>query len=524
MKRHILKEGQLLTNMNQDKKKQLSLGVIFSYFTIIAQCLSGIIYTPIILGSLGQSEYGVYSLCISFSGYLTIFNGGMNAAFVRFYVQTKTKDEKEIPALNGLFARIFMALSVLSLIVGFFISWKAEWLFGSKINASEYALLKELFVILAFTTSVTVINCIFGSLITANERFIFGKLVNLIQIIAAPVITIPMLLNGRGAATVFTIKLLLVVTVTVFNAVYCFAKLKTNFEFSTVDRVLLKTILVFAGAIVIQSIMDQLNWQVDKLVLAWTSGTTEISLYSIGSTLNTYYITIASAMSGVFIAEINRLVAMGKGNELSRLFVKTSRVFALLVFLIMSGFCLFGKAFIMRWAGTDYEISYYVGLLLMLPVTVSLTMGLGQDIMRAKNVHKMQIFINIAVSFCNFLVSIPLAIKFGSVGSALGTFLCEIVICIIVQSIYYSKVGKLDMKAYYKEMFRILPGLVLPVVYGVAVNKMNFVKICYPSIGLHVLIYVCIYVASMWFFAMNDYEKSLAKKAANRVFGKLKRA
>ena len=125
--------------MNQDKKKQLSLGVIFSYLTIIAQCLSGIIYTPIILGSLGQSEYGVYSLCISFSGYLTIFNGGMNAAFVRFYVQTKTKDEKEIPALNGLFARIFMALSVLSLIVGFFISWKAEWLFGSKRNASEYA-------------------------------------------------------------------------------------------------------------------------------------------------------------------------------------------------------------------------------------------------------------------------------------------------------------------------------------------------------------------------------------------------
>ena len=80
------------------------------------------------------------------------------------------------------------------------------------------------------------------------------------------------------------------------------------------------------------------------------------------------------------------------------------------------------------------------------------------------------------------------------------------------------------MKAYYKEMFRILPGLVLPVVYGVAVNKMNFVKICYPSIGLHVLIYVCIYVASMWFFAMNDYEKGLAKKAANRVLGKMKRA
>lgn len=507
--------------MNQEKKKQLSLGVVFSYLTIIAQCLSGILYTPIILSSLGQSGYGVYSLCNSFSGYLTIFNVGINAAFVRFYVQTKTKDEDKVPSLNGLFARIFMVLSVASLIIGLFISWKAELFLGSKISVDEYAQLKRLFLILAFNTSVTVINCIFSSIVIANEQFIFGKLVNLLEIVLAPVITIPLLLNGYGSEAIFTIKLLLAVFVTVFNAWFCFKKLNTRFEFNAIDRVLLKSILVFAGAIVIQSVMDQLNWQVDKLVLAWTNGTTEISLYSVGSTLNTYYITIACALSGVFIAEINRLVAMEKGKELSALFVKTSRVFALLVFLIMSGYCLFGKAFIMRWAGTDYETSYYVGLLLMLPVTASLTMGLGQDIMRAKNVHKMQIFINIAVTFCNFLVSIPLAMKFGAIGSALGTFLCEIVICIIVQSIYYSKVGGLDMKSYYKEMFRMLPGLMLPVAYGLAVDKLGFVKTTYPSIVLHIVIYVIIYATSMWLFAMNDYEKGLARKSIAKVTGRL---
>lgn len=510
--------------MNQSKKKQLSLGVVFSYITIIAQCLSGVIYTPIILSSLGQSEYGVYSLCISFSGYLTIFNGGMNAAFVRFYVQSKTKDEKKIPALNGLFARIFMALSVLSLIVGFFISWKAEWFFGSKISASEYALLKELFVILSFSTCVTVINCIFSSLIIANEQFIFGKLVNLLQIVLAPVITIPLLLNGHGAVAVFTIKLLLTIMATVFNAWYCFTKLKAKFEFTAIDKALLKSILVFAGAIVIQSVMDQLNWQVDKFVLAWTSGTTEISIYSIGSTLNNYYITLAMALADVFIAEINRLVALKEDKAISDLFIKTSRIFALLVFLIMSGYCIYGKVFIMRWAGTDYEMSYYVGLLLMLPVTASLTMGLGQDIVRAKNVHKTQIIINAAVAGCNFLVSIPLAMKFGAVGSAFGTFICDVIICIFIQSIYYQKVAKLDMKAYYREMFRMLPGLIVPVVYGTTIVKMHLVKVSYPSIGLHILIYVCIYAASMWFFAMNDYEKGLAKKSVNRVLGRLKMA
>ena len=503
--------------MESGKKKEISLGVIFSYIIIIAQCLSGILYTPIILHSLGQGEYGVYSLCNSFSGYLTIFNAGMNAAFVRFYVQTKTKDELKLPSLNGVFFKIFAAMAVLSLIFGLIISWKAELLFGSNITYHEYLILKQLFIILAFTTFVTVFNCIFSSFIIANERFIFAKTVNLVQIILAPVLTIPLLLKGYGAIAVFLIRLLLTIVIVLFNAYYSFFRLKIKIVLKKVDRTFLKSILIFAGAITIQSIMDQLNWQVDKLVLAWTNGTNEISVYSVGSTLNTYYIMFASAISNVFIAEINRLVARGKNKELSVLFDKTSRVFALLVFLIMSGYCIFGKTFILRWAGIEYGKSYYVGLLIMLPITVSLTIGLGQDIMRAKNIHKQQIFIHIAVTCCNFLISIPLAMKFGAVGSALGTFLCEIVICIIVQSIYYSKVGKLDMKAYYREMISIIPGLIFPVIYGLTVTRLGFVKYSYLSIGFYVFIYICIYSVCMWLITMNEYEKNLVKKAINRV-------
>lgn len=506
--------------MVYSKKKQLSLGIVFSYSAIIVQCLSGVIYTPIILQSLGQSEYGVYSLCMSFSGYLTIFDAGMNAAFVRFYVQTKTKDERKIPSLNGLFAKIFIILSLLSLTLGLLLSWKAEFVFGSKVSSAEYTLLKQLFAILAFSTSVTAFNCIFSSLIIANERFIFGKLINLSRTILAPVITIPFLLNGKGAETIFIVTLLLTIIVTIFNALYCFLVLKVQFDFGfrTSDKILIKAILVFAGAIGIQSIMDQLNWQIDKFVLARTSGTTEISIYSVGSTLNGYYITMSASMSNVFIVGINRLVALKKDNEISDLFVKTSRLFAYLVLLIMSGYCIFGKDFILKWAGAEHGTSYYIGLLLMLPITFSLTMGLGQDIARAKNVHKKQISINIAVSLCNFVVSIPLAIRFGAVGSALGTFICEVIICIIVQSIYYNNVVKLNMKEYYKEMLRMLRGLVIPVLYGVIILKFDLVKASFSSIAMYGLIYVLIYAVSMRAIVMNSYEKGLVFKAIRKVF------
>ena len=509
--------------MDKNKKKQISLGMIASYLTIITQCLTGILYTPIILSSLGQSQYGIYSLCLSFSGYLTIFNAGMNAAFVRFYVQTKTKDISRVPSLNGIFARVFLVLSALSLFVGLIISWKVRLFFGSKISGSEYELLRNLFIVLAFTTCITVINCIFSSLIIANEHFIFGKFVNLFQIILAPIITIPLLLNGFGAMSVFLIKLILLIGIVIVNAWFCFTNLKVKFEFASIDLHLLRSILIFAGAIAIQSISDQLNWQIDKFVLAWTNGTSEISIYSVGSTLNTYYLMISGAVSGVFIAEVNRLVALELDKKVSELFVKTSRIFALLILLIITGYIVLGKQFILKWAGVEYGNSYYIGLLIMLPVSPVLIMGLGQDITRAKNRHLMLIIINTTVSLLNLLISIPLAMRYGAIGSALGTFIAEIVITVVIISIYWRKVVKLDVAGVYLELLKMSRGLIIPLVFGYAIQKFKMIQISWKSIILWGVSYIVIYAFSMWLFAMNQYEKKLFRNAVEKVIEHLKK-
>ena len=98
--------------MENEVKRQMSLGVILSYAVIIAQFATGLLYTPIVLKTLGQSQYGVYSLCTSFIGYLTLMNSGANAAYIRFYVQTKVNEPKKISSLNGTFLKIFVVLEI----------------------------------------------------------------------------------------------------------------------------------------------------------------------------------------------------------------------------------------------------------------------------------------------------------------------------------------------------------------------------------------------------------------------------
>ena len=153
----------------------------------------------------------------------------------------------------------------------------------------------------------------------------------------------------------------------------------------------------------------------------------------------------------------------------------------------------------------------------MLPVTVSLCQGLGQDIARAKNLHKIQILINASVAFLNFIVSIPLAQRFGAIGSALGTFGCEVVICIFVQTLYFQKIVKINMKEHYIEMLKLIPGWLIPFAAGTVLMIFNLVHSIYGSIFLYAVLYTVIYAASVWCISLSDSEKGYVKSAIAKL-------
>ena len=502
--------------MSIDRKKQMTLGVVLSYITIAAELLTGLLYTPLVLRLLGQSQYGIYSLVTSFIGYLTIFNGGANAAYIRFYVQTKETDKEKVDGLNGLFLVIFSALAVIGVSAGLLISRFSPKLFGDKILPQEYELVQKSFVLLAALIGVTVFNSCFNSIVIAIERFIFGKAINAISVVAAPVITAPLLYMGYDCTAIISVKLAVTGVMLIANIFFCFKNIHIKFKLEHYSKTLLRTIFVFTWFIFLQSVTDQLNWQIDKLILARTHGTAQISIYSVGATFNNIFAQLSSAVQGIFIAQVNILVSKNAKKELDDLYVRTSRFSMYVTCLVMLGFTFFGKQFILRWAGPQYISSFYVGWMLMLPLTVALTLGQQQEIGRAKNLHHIQIKINIVLCILNFLVSIPLAMKWGALGSALGTFITEVLICFIVQPIFIWKVLKMDMRRLFFELLKILPAMIIPIIVGIILNVFDFIKPDYKSIGLLAVGYTVIYAASVWFIAMNADEKAMIKKLVFR--------
>ena len=90
------------------KVNQLKAGVILSYLSEGIMVLSGLIYTPIMLRLLGQSQYGLYQLSSSVIAYLSLLSLGFGSSYVRYYSRYKVNNDKEgIAKLNGMFMTVF---------------------------------------------------------------------------------------------------------------------------------------------------------------------------------------------------------------------------------------------------------------------------------------------------------------------------------------------------------------------------------------------------------------------------------
>lgn len=492
-------------NINQRKA-----GVILSYMSEAVKIIVSVLYTPIMLRLLGQSEYGLYQLVYSVVSYLSLLSLGFGSSYLRFYSRYKTQnDEEGIARLNGMFMLIFSSLSVICIICGIVMIKNINVIFDSGLTPKEYHTAKILMSLMVVNLAVTFPNSVFNCVITANEKFLFQKLLVLLQNVFNPFLTLPLLIMGYGSVGKVAVTSFLTIGVFVANIIFCVKKLKIKFSFSGLKFKLLKEMWIFTFFIFLNQIIDQMNWNVDNYLLGRLSGTTAVAIYGVGSQINTLYMHFSVSISNVFAPQVNRIVAEGNENEkLTRLFSKVGRIQFLVLGLILSGFIFFGVPFMGIWAGKGYEEAYGVVILLILPVTIPLIQNIGVEIQRAKNMHKTRSVVYFFVAILNVFISIPLIRKFGVTGAALGTALSLFIGNGLFMNWYYQKYIKIDVLYFWKEIVKFVPALIIPAITGIVFMKWIEVSTIIELI-VAIVIYSTVYCMSMFFVGMNEEEKKL---------------
>ena len=179
------------------KVNQLRAGIVLSYATQAVQILSGLLYTPIMLRLLGQSEYGLYQLVQSVVSYLGLLNFGFSGAYIRYYARYRAcDDQKGIARLNGMFMTIFLVITAVCLVCGGVMLCNVQGIFGDGLTAAEIDKARVLMALMIFNLALSFPGSVYGCYISAHEQFFFQRIINLLQVLFNPFLTLPLLLMG----------------------------------------------------------------------------------------------------------------------------------------------------------------------------------------------------------------------------------------------------------------------------------------------------------------------------------------
>ena len=500
-------------------KDQLKAGVVLSYISTAITIVIQLAYMPVMIRLLGKSEYGLYSLVSVVVSYLSLFSLGFSGAYVRFFAKAQG-DRKKTASLNGMFLTLFSVLSALALICGIVLSFFPKQIFGDKLTAAELSKAKILMLILVVNIAISLINGMFGAIISAHEQFVFQRIIGLLSTVINPFVTLPLLLIGYRSIMIVTVTTVITFAQLLSNICFCIYKIKIPVSFKGFEWGLLKEIAVFSSFLFVNMIIDQINWNVDKLILGHTSGTEEIAVYGVASQINGLFITFSTTISSVFVPRVN-LIAAQKGksasSEFTTIMAKIGRIQWMVLGLPTLGFIVFGKYFIVNiYAGKGYENAYAAALLLTLPALIQLIQNIGIEMQRALNKHQFRTIIYLIMTIYNVVITIPLASRFGAVGAAMGTALSLIICNGLVMNIFYHKALKIDMKYFWREIFKTLKGLIIPIAIAIFIIQfINFKNMVVFFISI--FIFIVIYCVSVVTLSCNKEEKKLLLDIIRKV-------
>ena len=212
---------------------QLKTGAVLNYTTIILTNIVGLLLTPFIIGKLGDSEFGLYTLIGALVGYISLLDFGLSNTVIRFVAKYRAEknrvEEENFLATTML---IYLTISVIILIVGSIFYFNLDNVFKDSLTFDQIGRAEIMFVILIFNLAICLPCGIFNGICIGYEQFVFPKSVNIVRYIVRSITIVTVLMFGGQAISMVIVDTIMNLLIIIVNAVFVFKKLKLNLNYT----------------------------------------------------------------------------------------------------------------------------------------------------------------------------------------------------------------------------------------------------------------------------------------------------
>lgn len=453
-----------------NSSKQIKLGAIISYFAIAFNIIAGLIYTPWMIGQIGKSDYGLYTLANSL---ITLFlvDFGLGQAVSRYVSKYRAEgDEEKVNNFLGLVYKLYLIIDAVIFAILLVIFFFIDSIYV-KLTPDE---LEKFKIVYVMSASYAVFNFPFVTLngiLTSYEKFVPLKLADLLCKVITIALTVAALLAGLGLYALVAVHAIAGI-LTVFFKFICIKKstpVKVNFTYA--DKALFKDIFGFSIWVTVSLLAQRLIFNITPSILGVTASTAAIAVFGVITTLEGYTYTITSAINGMFLPRISRIYASDDSEKnLTPLLLSVGKFQFALNGVIIVGFAVVGQLFIKLWMGSDFLEAYWGVLLVTVPGLFFNSLQIGNTAMVVQKKVHLQAIIAVISGVINVTLSFVFSSMWGVIGAALSIFVAYMFRAIATNIVCYKKMH-LDIPRFAKECYlRMSVPIVITLSLGFLMN------------------------------------------------------
>lgn len=498
-----------------NSSKQIKFGAVLSYVAIAFNIISGLLYTPWMVETIGQSQYGLYTLANSL---ITMFlvDFGLSSATSRYLSKYNAEGDKEgaerfLGAVYKLYLLIDAVIFTI-LVVVFFLLDKIY----VNLTPQELEQFKVVYVISGLFSVINFPFVTFNGILTAYEKFIPLKVADVLYRLFNVGFTVAALLMGYGLYALVTVHAVVGLLVLLFKFIVIQKTVPAKVQFRNTPKGIYKEIFGFSIWVTVATLAQRLVFNITPSILGIVASSAAIAVFGIVTTIEGYTYTITTAINGMFMPKISRIMTKENVQEdLNPLFLSVGKFQYALNGLIVTGLAVLGQHFIQLWMGPDYAQAYYGILLVIIPGLFYNSLQIANTTMTVMNKVKQSAFVNVLTGVTNVALSFPLSKLFGVTGACVSICIAYILRDVLLLIIYHRQLP-LDVLGFIKKCYlRMSVPIAVTILCGVGINRLIsdggwlifLVKAAMVAV---------IYIASMLVFGFDKQEKRSLLKILKR--------
>ena len=499
------------------RARQRRVGGVMAYVQIALNICIALAYTPFMVRTLGQADYGLFAIAGAMASYLVILDMGLADSVVRRLVGLHGKDDRQGERdFLGSMLSLYGALGVLVLAAAAVAIACVPLLFGKSMGSVALHTLQAMLVPLGIGAAVVVVGNPVNATLVAHERFVFLRSLEMVTVVLVTAGNVVALLMGGGVLSVVVIASIGAACVTMAKWLMVWKGLGLPLVPRRVRRAQVADMSSYAAPIFVSMVVEQIFWKLDNLLIGARLGAAAVAVYAIGVMFNKYFMSFATAISRVMMPDLIRRIDAGADDAtLTDYLIKISRWQAMVLMLVLSGLVLFGQQFILAWMGPEFGLSYWVLVFTLCPYAFEMIGNVRNILLQVKGLLWWRAGIFLAAALLNIPATLLAIQHWGLIGAAICTGTGLLAAYLGTAWVLSNKAG-IPVFVYQREVWRgIAPALMLAAACGMLLRAL-LPDVGWQAFALKVVLYSAVYVCLMWLVGMNRDERSLARTILGR--------